>query len=145
MIEDVTRRRVFPAAGLLLPGLRCFAAAPGISIRGKLTRLADNKPALDLASHKAVWLDGDRDTTGVIKDRRLLNSEVEAIGRFTSPESPDNADHFLIDGIYEQAILIHKDGKRFAIASCSIRTYTPGNCVCCQNYTQLDLRDSDQP
>jgi hypothetical protein len=27
---------------------------------------------------------------------------------------------------------------------CSIRTYTPGKCWCCQQETTLDLRDPDQ-
>jgi hypothetical protein len=27
---------------------------------------------------------------------------------------------------------------------CSIRAYTPGPCVCCQQETTLDLRDPDK-
>jgi hypothetical protein len=28
---------------------------------------------------------------------------------------------------------------------CAIRTYTPGECMCCQENTELDLRDPDLP
>ena len=66
---------------------------------------------------------------------------AEAIGHFNAP------DHFEIDRIHTRAMFVHKNGKRLMITYwcdvCYIRTYTPGNCVCCQKYTDLDLRESD--
>jgi len=112
-----------------------------LSIRGKLTRSRDEKPALEIADHKLVYLEGDAGTMGVLNDKRLWNTDFEAVGHFTTP------DRFEIDGIHTRAMFVHKDGKRLLITYwcdvCYIRTYTPGVCVCCQRYTDLDLREPD--
>ncbi|MBZ5607119.1 MAG: hypothetical protein LAP38_02590 [Acidobacteriia bacterium] len=135
----MTRRRILLAAAVPLLRLQA-AGVPGISIRGKLTRSADDKPALEV-NHKLIALAGDEDTMLVLNDKRLAGADFEAIGHFTSP------DHFEIDGIYARAMYVHKDGQRLLITYwcdvCSIRTYAPGNCVCCQKYTDLDLREHD--
>jgi len=56
--------------------------------------------------------------------------------------------HFEVDPIHTRAMFVHKDGKRLTISYwcevCYIRTYTPGTCVCCQKYTDLDLKDADE-
>ncbi len=132
-----------PMAGwLLLLALAagCLAADSTATIRGKLAERG-GKPALELASGKVVHLEGDPPTTGVIRDRRLRGFDFEARGRFLAP------DRFLIDPIHTGAMLVYRDGKPKRItywcATCSIRTYTPGTCWCCQQETGLDLRDPE--
>lgn len=119
------------------------ASVPGLSIRGKLERSQDQKPALEVSPNKLVYLDGDQATLGVLNDQRLRGADFEVIGHFNSP------DHFEIDLIHTRSMFVHKDGKRLMITYwcdvCYIRTYTPGTCVCCQKYTDLDLRESDEP
>jgi hypothetical protein len=67
--------------------------------------------------------------------------DFEALGHFTA------VDRFMIDPIYQRAMFVHKDGKRLLITYwckvCYIRTYVPGNCRCCQKYTDLDLTEND--
>lgn len=80
---------------------------------------------------------------GVLNDKRLAGSDLEAIGHFESPE------HFEVDPIHLKSMFVHKDGKRFQITYwcdvCYIRTYTPGPCWCCQKPTDLDLIESKEP
>ncbi len=126
---------------LLALGLGCCAAeAPPASVRGKLAEHA-GKPALETAPGKFVYLEGDPDTTGVIRDKQLRNFDFEARGRFLAP------DRFRIAPIHTGAMRVYKDGKPRRItywcATCSIRTYTPGTCWCCQEETALDLRDPE--
>jgi hypothetical protein len=129
-------------SGLASLAASCLAAVQeNLSIRGKLTRGSDGKPALGVDSHKLIGLHGDDDTNGVLNDQRILNTDFEAVGHYTS------ADRFELDGIHTRAMFVHKDGKRLMITYwcdvCYIRTYTPGTCVCCQAYTDLDLRETD--
>jgi hypothetical protein len=130
-------------AGFLWRAVSWAASVPGLSIRGKLTRSPGQKPALEVSPGKLIHLEGDQPTTGVLNDQRLWGSDFEAIGHFNSP------DRFEIDGIHTRSMFVHKDGKRLMITYwcdvCYIRTYTPGTCVCCQKYTDLDLRESDEP
>jgi hypothetical protein len=135
----VVNRRLF----LLMMGLLSRAASvPGPSIRGKLARSSDQKPALEIGPNKLAYLQGDQATVGVLNDKRLWGTDFEAVGHFNSP------DHFEIDAIHTRSMFVHKDGKRLMITYwcdvCYIRTYTPGTCVCCQKYTDLDLRESDE-
>jgi len=116
---------------------------PGISIRGKLTNTPDKQPALDPGDHKPISLTGDDATVAVLQDERLAGADFEAIGHFESPG------HFMIDPITSRSMFVHKNGKRLVVTYwcdvCYIRTYTPGKCVCCQKWTDLDLRESDEP
>lgn len=127
----------------LLTAMRGAAAVPGLAIRGRLVQSADHKPALALPGQKLVGLTGDEPTMGVLNDKRLAGMELEAIGHFNSP------DQFEVDPIHTKALFVHKDGKKLSISYwcdvCYIRTYSPGICVCCQKYTDLDLRASDEP
>ena len=86
--------------------------------------------------------DGDEPTKGVLNDKRLAGFDLEAKGHFTAP------DKFLVDPIHTKAMFVHKDGHVKVITYwcdvCSIRTYTPGPCWCCQKETLLDLRDPDE-
>ena len=147
IMEVVSRRlllRLFLlTAGLMRMAVFALASVPGLSLRGKLTRSADRKPALEVSPGKLVYLEGDAATTGVLNDQRVWGTDFEAIGHFNSP------DHFEIDPIHTRSMFVHKEGQRLMITYwcdvCYIRTYTPGTCVCCQKYTDLDLRESDEP
>ena len=121
----------------------CAAQAPvPATIRGKLVQRAGQPPAIESADHRIISLDGDEPTKGVLNDRRLGGFDLEAKGHFTAPGE------FLVDPIHTKALFVHKDGHVKVITYwcdvCSIRTYTPGPCWCCQKETLLDLRDPDQ-
>ena len=142
-MKVVTRRLVLGITGRFILAASGLAAVPGLSTRGKLTRSADNKAVLELPGHKLIYLEGDEPTMGVLGDQRLWGTDFEAVGHFNTP------DRFEIDAIHNRAMFVHKDGKRLSISYwcevCYIRTYTPGICVCCQKYTDLDLQESDRP
>jgi len=78
---------------------------------------------------------------GVLKDPRLSGVELEALGRFKAEKL------FEIGPIHTRSMFVHRDGRRLFISYwcelCSIRTYTPGICWCCQQDTALDLREKD--
>lgn len=122
--------------------IACYADAPQTVIRGKLTQRTGKAPAIETADHKLVSLDGDESTKGVLNDKRLAGADLEVKGRFPSP------DLFAVDPIHTKAMFVYKNGKRSLITYwcdvCSIRTYTPGVCWCCQQDTALDLRDPDK-
>src|ERR1700691_1132458 len=131
----------------LLVLVSCLAAAgfaeepKAVSIRGTLVQRAGKPPALETADHHIISLDGDDPTKGVLNDKRMAGFDLEAKGRFTA------ADQFLVDPIHTRAMFVHKDGHVKVVTYwcdvCSIRTYTPGPCWCCQKETTLDLRDPD--
>ncbi|MGA2271243.1 MAG: hypothetical protein ABSH44_22470 [Bryobacteraceae bacterium] len=129
---------------LMLAAGCAFAAdlPPSEALRGKLVLRDGQPPALETAAHKLVTLDGDEPTTKVLGDKRLNGFNVEAKGHFTAP------DHFLIDPIHTRGLLVRQGGKLRMVTywcdTCSIRSYTPGPCVCCQRETTLDLRDPDE-
>jgi hypothetical protein len=130
------RRELFIA---LLSSAAGFAVGPASStVRGKLTQ-RDGKPALELSAQKAIALDGDQPTLGVLNDKRLAGADLEAAGHFANPAL------FVVDPIHTKALHVHKNGHRHTISywcdTCSIRTYTPGPCWCCQQETALDLQD----
>jgi hypothetical protein len=129
---------------LMLAAVSAFAADshPGEALRGRLVLRDGKPPALETAEHKLVTLDGDEPTRKVLGDQRLNGFEIEAKGRFTAP------DRFLIDPIHTHGMLVRQDGKLRMVTYwcdiCSIRSFTPGPCVCCQRETTLDLRDPDE-
>jgi hypothetical protein len=116
---------------------------PSETLRGKLVLTSGKPPAVETADHKLVILDGDDPTRQVLGDQRLNGFEVEARGHFTAP------DRFLIDPIHLRSMLVRQGGKLKMVTywcdTCSIRSFTPGPCVCCQRETTLDLRDPDAP
>jgi hypothetical protein len=126
----------------MLAGLLAWADVPGLSIEGKLRQSDAQKPALELSGHKLVSLHGDDATMAVLNDKRLADADLEAVGHFATPE------RFEVDPIHTRALFVHKDGKRLMITYwcdvCYIRTYSPGNCWCCQKWTDLDLREPDE-
>jgi hypothetical protein len=141
-MKVVTRRLIQVTASLLFLMAQGGAGVPGLSLRGTLVRSAGDKPALEMGDHKQVQLDGDEPTVGVLNDKRLWGTDFEVVGHFNSPG------HFEVDPIHTRAMFVHKDGKRLTISYwcevCYIRTYTPGTCVCCQKYTDLDLKEADE-
>lgn len=117
---------------LLVP---CFAA----ELRGKLVQ-HDGKPALETAERKLVFAEGEPETIAVLTDQRLEGMELELLGDFKAP------DRFAVGSFYtSKSMIVHKDGKRYTISYwcpvCSIRSYTPGKCKCCQQETHLDLEE----
>lgn len=113
------------------------------TLRGRLNQQPGGKPAILTAESRLVLVEGDEPTNGVLKDHRLAGADLEVIGQLTAP------DRFLIDPIHTRSMFVHKNDKRLFITYwcevCAIRTYTPGLCWCCQQETQLDLRESIDP
>jgi hypothetical protein len=127
----------------ILLGIPSLAKTPKASVRGKLKQPPGKKPVIETPDRKVIFLEGDKATTGVLKDKRLAGEDLEVIGRFRG------LDLFVVDPIHTRAMFVHKNGQRLMITYwcdvCAIRTYTPGLCWCCQEETELDLRKSDRP
>jgi hypothetical protein len=126
---------------LFLFGTLSFLLAGETTIRGTLALSPDGEAMLEMSGGKTVYLEGDKDTVGVIKDARLAGSDFEAVGEFVEP------DRFRIGPIHEKSMWVYRHGKRHFItywcSVCSIRSYTPGICWCCQEETELDLMEAD--
>ena len=145
-LQASAKMKAMPLRALLLSA--CLAAAAlaqtpqPATIRGTLLQRSGKPPAIETADHRTISLDGDEPTKGVLNDKRLAGFDLEAKGHFTA------SDQFLVDPIHTKAMFVHKDGHVKVITYwcdvCSIRTYTPGPCWCCQKETLLDLRDPDQ-
>jgi hypothetical protein len=112
------------------------------SVKGKLIQQGDAPAVLQTDGGKPVRLSGDDDTQKVLHDPRLAGMNLEVLGHFAGP------DQFTVGPSYDKNMFVLKDGKRLRITYwcdvCSIRTYAPGVCVCCQKWTDLDLRDPNQ-
>jgi hypothetical protein len=133
-------------AWLLLPFTGLLRAEGQDSVRGRLIQQEGQPTALRQPDGAVVPLRGDPDTVGVLRDERLAKEDFEALG----VREPGGA--FVINPIHLRAMFIHRGGKRLVVTYwctvCSIRTFTPGRCVCCQEETDFDprdpaLRDSD--
>lgn len=119
----------------------CLAADPRPSavVRGKLI-VKDGQPTvIETAERKLVKLEGDDHTSKVLSDPRINGFEAQIKGRFASP------DRFVIDPPHTHPMLVNQDGHLKLVSYwcdiCTIRSYTPGPCVCCQKDTTLDLID----
>lgn len=143
------RRRQFSAmvlasgfSLLVRRGLAATTQSGSGSVKGKLVEHKDGLSVLQTDEGKTVTLAGDEDTQKVLHDPRLDGFQLEAIGHFTTPAE------FLLEPRFEKNMFVLKDGKQLRITYwcdvCSIRTYAPGVCVCCQKWTDLDLRDPNQ-
>lgn len=87
-----------------------------------------------------VGVAGEPETLAVLNDDRLKGADLELLGTFAAP------DRFTVGSFYtSKSMIVHKDGKRYTISYwcpvCSIRTYTPGKCMCCQQETHLELEE----
>jgi hypothetical protein len=124
--------------------LGCLAeVSNSVKLRGKLTQREGQPPALATADRGLVVLEGDEAALKVLRDKRLNGFDLEATGHFIGP------DHFRVDPNHARTVLVHKDGKLKMVTywcdTCSIRSYEPGPCWCCQAETVLELRDPDEP
>lgn len=130
-------RRLF--LGLILAS--AVRADDRTSIRGTLE--PGDTPVLRTTGGKRIPLEGDAETTGVLKDERLKGADFEAAGEFL------DSGRFRVGPIHKKSMWIWKDDQRLMITYwcevCSIRTYTPGICMCCQEETVVDLRTGDEP
>lgn len=110
-------------------------------LRGRLEQREGHAPRLMTASG-AIALSGDESTAGVLSDPRLANADFEVSGRLAGQRMD-------IDPIHTRSLFAYQDGKRLMVTYwcdiCYIRTYTPGVCWCCQDWTRLDLKDPDTP
>jgi hypothetical protein len=113
-----------------------LASGAAALLRGKLGRDAAGRPVLETAGRK-IRLEADEDTRKVLGDARLAGYELELEGE---PEGPDA---FRVGPFYRKSLRVLRGGKKFLVSYwcdvCSIRSYTPGLCVCCQQETELDL------
>lgn len=129
----------------VLSGFLGISAAPvlrageDVTIQGKLAQLPGKPPVLDTGSRR-IPLSGDADTMGVLQDKRLAGATLELQGKF------DSQGGFTVGPIHTRAVHVRRNGKKLLVTYwcdvCSIRTYTPGICWCCQEETALDLRES---
>lgn len=112
-------------------------AEPEGALRGKL--LASDPPSIQTAGGRSVPLDGDEQVRGVLRDKRVIGSDFEVVGKWTAGGGFQSAP------IHENPLFVYKAGKRLYVTYwcdvCAIRTRTPGVCWCCQEETELDLRD----
>ena len=120
-----------------------FAPFTVLALRGEASKTAlrgkFSVPGQLSTAKGKIKLTGDEATEKVLGDPRLNGFDFEALGRFTK------ANEFAIDPIHERAIWAYRGGQRLMVTYwcgvCYIRTYSPGECWCCQDDTQLDLKD----
>ena len=134
----MTRRKLLGVLALCAPACFAESADGATTVRGKFKVQQGKPPVLDV-NGRLIALEGDDATRGVLNDERLNDADMEANGHF------DGADRFIVNPIHTKALFVYHDGKRHTISYwckvCSIRTYTPGPCMCCQEYTALDLQE----
>ena len=111
-----------------------FSAA---NIRGKLA--PGPTPALVTAAAR-IGLAGDTGTMLVLADQRLSGLDFELTG-----EPAGEPGVFRVGPLHLRSIIVHQNGKRLMVTYwcevCSIRTFTPGVCMCCQDETAVDLKE----
>lgn len=134
------RRRFLRAIWALPAGV---LGATGERVRGVLEHDAQGEPWLRVSNGERIRLEGDEDTMKVLRDRRLAGRQMEVRG-----SSPGRG-RFQAGPFHEKNVLVIEDGKEYVVTYwcnvCSIRSYTPGLCVCCYQETELDLRPVDSP
>ena len=123
--------------------LQALAQSSAESVRGILGLNPSGKPVL-VATEKQIPLTSDEPTMAVFLDKRVHGMEFELTGKFLSNGL------FSVGPIHTKAMyvlrkdLLHKDQRLFVTYwcdVCSIRTYSPGTCWCCQEETELDIRE----
>ncbi len=136
------RRRVFMQA---LAAATCFAADSQTSIvRGKLTVREGKPSSVETPEHQSIELEGDESSAKVLGDRRLNGFEIEAKGKFSTPG------RFTLNPSHLRPLLVRDKKGDLKLVTywceiCSIRSFTPGPCACCQRNTEVDLRDPERP
>ena len=95
------------------------------------------------AGGKRLLLEADARTTAVLADARLDGAIVEVHGRLKGPE------RFQVGPSHQKSLHVIKERKKLLVSYwcdvCAVRTYEPGVCVCCQDETALDLKESFDP
>lgn len=88
---------------------------------------------------RRIRLTGDDPTKLVLNDARLQGMDLEALGTRGGEGS------FTVGPIHERNLWVYRKGERLMVTYwcdiCYIRTYSPGQCWCCQEDTKLDLKD----
>lgn len=133
----MTRRLVLSVfSGSVMTAAAAWADDSKASLRGVLHPGA--QPSLSAGSQPVV-LTGDKATMSVLADDRLKDADFEVRGQQLANGT------FQVDPIHTRAMFVLKGGKKLMISYwcevCSIRTYTPGKCMCCQDETALDLKE----
>jgi hypothetical protein len=136
-------RRAWLGLAVLAAGVAQGGNGEKDTVRGKLRQDPSGRPFLETGGGKVAALEGDDATNAVLRDGRLAGREMELIGEFHGDSV------FRVGPIHTQAMFVLRDGKRFTISFwcdlCAIRTYSPGRCMCCQEETELDLREHTAP
>lgn len=131
----ITRRSGISLLSGFLLAFAARAQATLSTLRGEL-QLQDGEPLLNVKGRKTRLL-VDSESKKVMNDPRVPKSDFEVAGS-NSPAG------FQVEPIHKQGMFVHKDGQRLLITYwcdvCYIRTYVPGDCVCCRKYTDLELR-----
>jgi hypothetical protein len=131
---EVTRRRLCR----LVLSAPLALAAESRSIRGRL--ISGTQPYLEVAEGSKLALSGDKSTMLVLGDQRLNGAILDVNGEALPGDS------IRVGPIHTNALRVVRDNKALMITywcdTCAIRTFAPGICVCCQDYTELDLRES---
>ena len=126
--------RIVSVALLCLAATLSLTAQTDTVISGKLLSSGN----LQTSAEQLIQLNGDTQTTAVLHDQRLAGSTLELHGHYEHGV-------FQVNPRHTKTMFVKKDGKLLAITYwcdvCSIRSYAPGLCVCCQQETHLDLRD----
>jgi hypothetical protein len=106
------------------------------TVRGRLKSAL----LLEASTGGMAKLEGDAATRAVLSDSRLFGAEMILAGEMAAPGV------FKVDPIHTKAMRVDRNGKELLISYwcevCSIRTYEPGKCMCCQEETELDLKES---
>ena len=131
---------ILKALLLVLSAAVAFGSEQHESLRGKLVQREGKAPAVETSDKKLIALEGEPETMQVLGDHRLQGVDMEFIGHFAAP------DRFVVGPFFEsKSMFVHKDGKKYTISYwcevCSIRTYTPGLCMCCRDETELSLQE----
>jgi len=118
---------VFAIPGL---GVQTGDAKPQLPIEGKLVQLPGTGPVLQVKgkdfdlSARTTWL------FHTLQDKRLANREIRVEGEW-QPDGTLKVNHFFT---------VH-NGRLFRVRYfcevCNIEALEPGNCVCCQQPTEM--------
>lgn len=110
-------------------------AGEGVNLEGTL-----RVPAVLESAEGKMRLEGDKQTTAVLGDKRLDGMRVRLTGERLG------GDGFRVGPIHTRALRVVQGAKLLFVTYwcevCSIRTYAPGPCMCCQDETALDLRET---
>ena len=113
-------------------------ASTSQTISGVLILPSPTKPALQ-STDRTLPLHGDESTMGVFLDKRVHGLTFQLTGLL------EPSGTFEVGPIHTKSMVVLKDARKLFVTYwcdiCSIRTYTPGICWCCQEETELDLRE----